>query len=162
MAWQKEGTTTLTVAGTDITVTTLTGLTFYISLNHGLFKTAEGFTSPRIRLNELSTSIYTNRISLDGGTDTTNVSGTEMLTGANNVAGDVLSVCHFTGISAEEKLLIGNTVLNVATGTGTPPQRAEFVGKAVITSATLDAFTYKNLDTRDFDTDSNCSVLGTD
>lgn len=160
MAWQKEGTKTLTVAATDITVTTLTGLTFYTAFSHGLFTAS--FATPRIRLNELSTSIYANRISLDGGTDTTNVSGTEMLTGANNVAGDVFTVCHFTGISAEEKLLIGHTILNVATGTGTAPQRSEFVGKAVITSATLDAFTYKNLDTRTFDTDSNTSVLGTD
>jgi len=161
MTWQKEGTETLTSAGTDITVSTLTGLTFYTSFNHGLFKTGESFTSPRIRLNELSTSIYTTRTSNDGGIEALAVSQTEMTISANNVSGDVFTVCYFTGISAEEKLLIGFSVLQFG-GTGdTATQRTEMVGKAVITSDTLNAFTFKNLDTRDFDVDSNTSVLGT-
>ena len=163
MAWQKEGTETLTSAGTDITVSTLTGLIFNTDFSHGLFKTGESFTSPRIRLNELSTSIYANRTSNDGGTDATSTSQTEMSISANNVSGDVFNVSYFCGISSEEKLLIGFSVLQFGgTGAANVPQRTELVGKVVITSDTLDAFTFKNLDTRDFDVDSNASVLGTD
>ena len=160
MVWAKLSSNTLTTASDTLTGDSFTTSKFIQYLGHVIPKTsnAEMF----IRPNNNSNSVYANRISVNGLSDATNVTQSEI----NSVGDDVpiFQIIYFCNISGEEKLGIHFEASASATGAGTVPSRREQVDKFV-PSPDADITSFTGVNTRagaDLDTDSNLSALGTD
>jgi len=160
MAWVKNG-TPLTLTGTadDMDITDLSGSIFNQFL---IYKTVTGGAGQvEVTYNNDGTSSYAQRRSADGGTDTTNVSQTNMrldLTGDK----DGFIVGYVIGKSTEEKLGIYFMMTPNASGAGTTPSRFEIVNKWSDTSNTIDRIDSHNSGAGSYNTDSNISALGSD
>ena len=160
MAWGKSG-TPLTLTGTadDMDITDLSGSIFNQFL---IYKTVTGGAGQvEVTYNNDGTSSYAQRRSADGGTDTTNVSQTNMrldLTGDK----DGFIVGYVIGKSTEEKLGIYFMMTPNASGAGTTPSRFEIVNKWSDTSNTIDRIDSHNSGAGSYNTGSNLSALGSD
>lgn len=158
MAWVKEGTTTLSVAGDSISVSSLTDNDSYIILTNYF---DSGNMSPRVRLNSDTGSNYSARYSEDGATDTTLTSQGRMSFHTDTIAKNGFSVGYIFNVSTEEKLFIGFTVRQNTAGAGNAPKRAEAVGKHAQTSNPVDEIEIFNPEVGgDFASDSTVSILG--
>ncbi len=160
MAWIKLSSNTLTTASDTLTGDSFTTSKFIQYLGHVIPKTsnAEMF----IRPNNNSNSVYANRISVNGGSDATNVTQSEI----NSVGDDVpiFQIINFCNLSGEEKLGIHFEVSASVTGAGTAPSRREQVDKFV-PSPDADITSFTGVNTRagaDLDIGSNLSALGSD
>ena len=158
MAWAKAGTTTLGSAGDDLDITSMTANKFNVYLSHTI---ASGDIGVQLTFNNVGGTSYADRNSVDGGSDSTNNSGSNIGASGGGATGDGFSVIYVADISGEEKLLIGNNIQRNTAGAGTSPRRKEFVGKTSATTAItrIDEF---NGETGSYDTNSNISVLGSD
>ena len=160
MVWAKLSSNTLTTASDTLTGDSFTTSKFIQYLGHVIPKTsnAEMF----IRPNNNSNSVYANRISVNGLSDATNVTQSEI----NSVGDDVpiFQIIYFCNISGEEKLGIHFEASASATGAGTAPSRREQVDKFV-PSPDADITSFTGVNTRagaDLDIDSNLSAIGSD
>jgi len=161
MAWAKLGTTTLTVAGDAIDVTSLTDNKFLMYMTHPL---ASGNMTDKLRINGDSGTNYALRYSNDGGTDATGTSQNfASFLGFTVNPNESFSVGYIINISTEEKLIINHTTDNDAgTGAGNAPHRRESVAKFANTVDVVDEVNvFNDYGPGDFNTDSNLSVLGT-
>ena len=159
MAWGKAGSTTLSSAGDNITVSDMTA-----SENNAimLHKINSGNVNPLLTFNSDSGSNYAWRYSSNGGTDSTVTNGTKLEMAVTGITPTLFTIFYVNNISAEEKLVIGNTVEQNTAGAGTAPQRMEVVGKWTNTSSQITALNFGNDATGDYAIDSNASVLGSD
>ena len=165
MAWAKNGTTTLTGAGDALTTPELSSNTYLQYLYHGL--PTGGELTEYMTMGSAGTkdtgSNYANRISSNGGSDSTFTSRANIVNAAKSGATTPeFGIGYIINIAGEEKLLISHHVNASANGAGTAPERAEAVAKHVQTSVVDDIVSFDNTGSGDFDTDSNLSVIGTD
>jgi hypothetical protein len=155
MAWAKAGSTTLGSAGDSISLLALSG-TFLQIILHTI---DSGNASPKLKINSDTGSNYSTRISDNGAADATHtLAYLAVDVGDDN---DCFCINYLINIATEEKLQIGFAVDQAAVG-ATPPGRREIVGKWANTSNAITSAEVYNINTGNFDTDSNCTILGTD
>ncbi len=104
---------------------------------------------------------YAIRESVNGGSDSTNVSqaNTDNLTGT--VTGNVFATVHILNEANKEKLFISEG-LESASGAGNAPERKELVGKWANTSNAITVIKANNGGTGSFAEGSEVTVYGTD
>ena len=111
----------------------------YLWVQFELIVNAYDSTNVVIQFNADTAGNYANRISQNGGADSTSVSQTSIATtvsGGKRIFGNMFIINN----SANEKLVIGHTVVigtganSTAEGAGVAPRRLEFVGKWANTS----------------------------
>jgi len=161
MVWAKNGTpTTLGSALDDMDITDLTAKQFNTVMIH---KIATGNAQIDLTINNDGGSLYARRSSYNGAADATGTSQSA-LNIHNNKTTDDFFIAYLIAVSGEEKLGIMFNVNAYTSGSGTAPERQEFVIKYVPSplTDTIDRIDLNNSDTGSFDTDSNISVLGTD
>ncbi len=159
MAWGKAGSTTLSSAGNNITVSDMTASKSNVIMLH---KINSGNVNPLLTFNSDSGSNYTWRYSSNGGADSTVINGTKLEMAVTGATPTLFTIFYSFNISTEEKLVIGNTVEQNTAGAGTAPQRMEVAGKWVNTSSQITALNFGNDASGDYAIDSNASVLGSD
>ena len=158
MAWGKLKNKTLTSAGDNITTDAFGSRKFITWLCHRL--TGAGDQSGFFRFNSNSNSVYTHRLSSNGGADSTAVSQSSIQNSSSSIT-DNLCIGYTINILGEEKLTICFNVNGNTAGAGNAPSRIEAVGKFVpspdanITSITQLVTTGNNIPI-----DSNLSALG--
>ena len=143
----------------NITVSSLDDKRYYMVLAD---LKASGYILNNTRLNSDTGSNYAWRRALNGASDSTSVSQTfisQSDTGAQ--IGD-FGVEYITNLSSKEKLTTSHVNENPATGAGTAPSRIETVGKWANTSSAVSAITKFNSHSGNYDTGSECVVLGYD
>jgi len=158
MAWGKAGSDTLTGTGDLMTITDLPANLSNFFISHTL---ASGQTEPLITFNNDTGSNYAYRYSSDGGSDSTQTSGSNVFTHTASNTTDNSWLMYCINISAEEKLFLMWSMGANTAGAGNAPTRREYAGKWVNTSAqiTSSSFTPQS---GTVNTDSNLSVLGSD
>jgi len=159
MAWGKNGTPiTLESSANDLDITDLTASKFNQFLSHII---PTGAMNANTTFNNNSNSVYTWRISHDGGTDTTATSQSAF----NQDFGTppIFNVMNVISISGEKKLIILHNVLQNTVGAGTAPRRSEMVVKFVPSpDADITRIDINNDAGGSYDTGSNLSALGSD
>ena len=118
-----------------------------------------GDHNPYLVFNSDTASNYARRHSSNGATDAT---GTNTSLWFNNGTAHNVSFANMFVInnSANEKLVISNSVGDSTAGAGTQPDRREFVGKWANTSSQITSVQIKNSGSGDFDTGSILKVWG--
>ena len=159
MAWGKAGSDTLTGTGDLMTITDLPANLSNFFISHTL---ASGQTEPLITFNNDTGSNYAYRYSSDGGSDSTQTSGSNVFTHTASNTTDNSWLMYCINISAEEKLFLMWSMGANTAGAGNAPTRREYAGKWVNTSAQITEIDATNGGTGDFLTDSNITALGSD
>jgi len=157
--WVELGRTTLGSAGDSISVSSLPDKRYYMLLgNH--FKT--GAISHALQMNGDTGTSYSNRCSINGGADFTNVNRTRLENwGAGNTNPD-LSVSYISNLSSKEKLVIEHVIDQNTAGASNAPARRENVGKWANTSNAINELDVINYGAGDFTSGSELVVLGWD
>ncbi len=162
MAWGKTGSETLTSAGDDNDITSMTASTFIQILNHNL---QSGNTKPMMTFNNTA-SVYAIRYDFNGGAATGNsINQSAIWTFWNEPKSwDRFTVTYGCSISGEEKLQIVHNVETGGSGAGNDPERMTLGSKFVPSdlSETITRVDINNDSTGDFAIGSNVSVLGSD
>lgn len=163
MAWAKNQTITLDSAGDALTTPTLSSNTNLQYLYHGL--PTGGELTEYMTMGSGGTkdtgSNYANRLSSNGGSDSTFTSRANIVNAAKSGATTPeFGIGYILNIATEEKLLISHHVNASANGAGTAPERSEAVAKHVQTSVVDDIVSFDNTGTGDFASGSNLSILG--
>mgnify|MGYP003978294197 FL=1 len=159
MAWGKAGSDTLTGTGDLMTITDLPANLSNFFISHTL---ASGQTEPLITFNNDTGSNYAYRYSSDGGSDSTQTSGSNVFTHTASNTTDNSWLMYCINISAEEKLFLMWSMGANTAGAGNAPTRREYAGKWVNTSAQITEIDATNGGTGDFLTGSNLTALGSD
>ena len=161
--WKELGRTTLGSAGDTIDVSSLANKRYYMVLTTNI---ASGIIDARFRLGNGSVdtgSNYARRGSENGASDVTGTGNDSLLIPyAENGNTHFFGVHYFANKSDKEKLLVGNTVDEYATGSGNAPARFENAGKWSNTSDVIDVIRNYNAQSGSFDTNSEMVVLGYD
>jgi hypothetical protein len=123
---------------------------------------ASGQTEPLITFNNDTGSNYAYRYSSDGGSDSTQTSGSNVFTHTASNTTDNSWLMYCINISAEEKLFLMWSMGANTAGAGNAPTRREYAGKWVNTSAQITEIDATNGGTGDFLTGSNLTALGSD
>ena len=164
MAWKKDGTPdTLTSAGLNLDIPDLNGLKFMVLLWHTI---NSGTSYPReLTFDGNVNTDYAERLSRNGGTDTTAINQIDIITDAGGAGtGDQFSIGYWSNLAGEEKLGMFWTMVANTTGAGSAPDRSEHIGKMDTTTDSA-AFTQVELEENgggNYQIDSNLSALGTD
>ena len=159
MAWGKAGSDTLTGTGDLMTITDLPANLSNFFISHTL---ASGQTEPLITFNNDTGSNYAYRYSSDGGSDSTQTSGSNVFTHTASNTTDNSWLMYCINISAEEKLFLMWSMGANTAGAGNAPTRREYACKWVNTSAQITEIDATNGGTGDFLTGSNITALGSD
>ena len=159
MVWGKAGSDTLTGTGDLMTITDLPANLSNFFISHTL---ASGQTEPLITFNNDTGSNYAYRYSSDGGSDSTQTSGSNVFTHTASNTTDNSWLMYCINISAEEKLFLMWSMGSNTAGAGNAPTRREYAGKWVNTSAQITEIDATNGGTGDFLTGSNITALGSD
>jgi hypothetical protein len=161
--WKEVGRTTLGSAGDTIDVSSIPDKRYYMVLTSDI---SSGIIDSRFRLGNSTVdtgSNYARRSSENGGSEVTGVNNDSLLIPyGENVLGNLFGVHYFANKSDKEKLLVGNTVDEYATGAGNAPARFENTGKWSNTSDVIDVIRNYNAQSGSFDTGSEMVVLGWD
>ena len=157
--WVELGRTTLGSTGDDMAVTGLANKRYYMILNSNL---NTYYINTVMRCNADTGNNYALRSSLDGATDTTNISVGYTLNDSENYQSPNFRVAYASNLSGKEKLLIHNVVTENASGAGTVPRRTEGVGKWSNTSEPIDEFNVFNYGAGSLIAGSEIVVLGFD
>jgi hypothetical protein len=157
--WVELARTTLGTAGDSISIASLPDKRYYMLLgNH--FKT--GAIAHALQMNSDTGTSYSNRCSISGGVDFTNVSRTRLENwGSGNTNPDFL-VAYVSNLASKEKLVTEHFVDRGTAGAGNAPNRRENVGKWSNTSNSISEFDSFNYGAGDFTTGSEVVVLGWD
>jgi len=170
MAWAKNGTETLTSASLDLDLGVSTALTKYkfsVYLTH-ILNDGTGSandSAPAFTFDNVGTASYANRVSANGGSDSTFTSQTKEYLSLNTIKDDFFSVVYFCAIDGEEQLMLSWTVDAKSSGAGTAPNRDESINKYTGTSQFERVDNNNNRGSTfgyEYDTDSNATILGTD
>ncbi len=161
--WVELARTTLGSANGTITVSGLSDKRYYMVLSN-LIDTGGAL---RLRTGNGSTDTgnnYAARWSLNGGTDSTFTSRSDIPIGDNMgaVTEGRFSVGYGANLSGNEKLFINHLCDQETAGAGTAPTRVESVGKWTNTSNPLDRFVNYTATSETFGTGSEVVVLGWD
>ncbi len=165
--WVELARTTLGSTGNNIDVSSLPDKRYYMFLTHAPTDSS-GYVLDRYRLNADTGSNYSYSASLNGAVDGTsnNTSQSEGILFSDGASihqsGEIFTMGYIANLSGKEKLLIGHTVHNEATGAGTVPDRGESVGKHAQTSNPVTSVNCVNTNTSGFASGSEMVVLGWD
>ena len=164
MAWAKLG--NASGSGDDFDTGTFTSTKFLKVLYH--LEATGGDINGQNRVGNTtidSGNNYAYRYSQNGAADSTSTS-TNLLYESSATSNDGESgfrVLYIVNIASEEKLIIGFSVDQVASGAGTAPNRLEVTHKWANTSNQINIVGgHNNSGTGDFTSDTDLSVLGTD
>jgi len=159
MVWAVLGKTTLTSSADVITVDSLPVKKHLVVQVKGIG--TGGTINCNLTFNSDTGSNYAIRESVNGGTDSTNVSqaNTDNLTGT--VTGNVFATINIINIATEEKLFISEG-LESASGAGNAPERKEIVGKWANTSNAITVIKANNGGGGSYDVGSELIVWGDD
>jgi len=159
-SWKELGRTTLGSGTAEVDVT---GLAVKDNLMILYYGTGSNTNDAFVNFNNDEGANYANRYSRDGGSDSTDTSASVGLRIEQGQTTPQFSVMYVRNIAAKEKLVTGETISQMATGSGVSglPTRQEFVGKWANTS---NAITQVTLDRASgtFDSGSEVVVLGCD
>jgi len=163
MAWTKAGSTTLTNANTNLSVTGTSTNIFYQSMNH-VFATSGNVAMATSYNGDTATT--SNRYAMrknNNGTEDPLTSRDEIyLTGGDT---EIFGIVYHVFVSGEEKLMIGHACGKGTATSGYPPNKNEGAGKYVPTDLT-DTMSSMNIEAQNssntYTSDSNLSVLGSD
>ena len=162
MAWAKAGTNTLGGTTATMDLGTITSSNFNQMMTHYIPVGGNG-AEAEIVCNSEATNEYARRYSINGTTDGTGINMPELIITGSNITLPAFKIAYFCNISGEEKLFIFQSVEQNTAGAGTPPTRAESVGKYDTTTGQINDFEIENTYwTGDYAIDSNVSVLGSD
>ena len=165
MAWAKSASEAPSGATDDFLVTRTSFTKFNMVLWHTL-RTGSSNISCNLEFNQDDgTSKHATRYNIDGGTDST-VTSTTNLTNSSSNAGENFNVGYIINTGSDEMLFIGFHIStgnfgSSGLGSGTAPERMETVGKFV-TTGDLDELAVLNASSADIATTSNFSWMGTD
>lgn len=159
MAWEKNGTPdTLTGTAALVEITDLTAKKFNLFMSYVI---ESGGTTIGYRFNANSNSVYNRRVSLNGGSDSTQVSQSAI--NGNNGGNAMFTIMYAISISGEEKLVIAQNCNQGTAGAGNAPSRMEITGKFIPSpDADITQASVNELGAGDWAIDSNLSALGTD
>lgn len=126
------------------------------------FKATGGTVEPDFQVNGLTTNIYANRYSINGGADSTYTSAPRIL--GSGVPQSAFFNIFIINNSANEKLIIMNEVYTAGLGAGNAPSRRETVAKVELTTAQITRilWTENSGGAGTFDTSSYMKVFGSD
>jgi len=167
MAWAKNGSQTLTVAGDDINTGVQTSFNFNFLLSYD-FNAGGGDTFTRGKIGNTTIddgNNYARRFSVNGGTESTGASVPyygDFAGSSANLTDDQFGVAYLINISGEEKLIIINGMSRNTAGAANAPSRQESVGKWATASGQADIIGVNNSQGGNFDVDSNFTAFGTD
>ncbi len=158
--WVELARTTLGSAGDDIDVSSLADKRYYMLLTD---IQPTGSVDSLFRINNLTSSTYAVRYSVNGGADGTTTSQTsDQLQDSGAPTTPYFGVAHVANLSANEKLWKWHNCQQNAAGAGTAPTRVETVGKNSLTGAVISQFNLDNGGTGSYHTGSELVVLGWD
>ncbi len=161
MAWGKAGSDTTTGADTAIRVSSMTASKFIQTMAFAISTSTQLVEEARV--DNLSTSTYAQRHSVNGGSDGTVINHDAWaIHYRGTTSGTYFTVGYICNIDGEEKLRIHNRVERYTAGAGTAPERIEFVGKNTTTSQITDYQQFDDGGGSYYDTDSNLTALGSD
>jgi len=157
MAWQKQSSVSLSVAGDNLSTGTITAKKFMQLLTHifpsGVVDFEETFNN--------DTTTYASRQSDDGVADGTLVTQANIDIHVDD-DDDLFVVQEIINISDEEKLVISHSVSRNTAGAGTAPSRREQVAKHDNTVSQITEVDIDNaLAAVNYNTDSNITSPGT-
>lgn len=156
--WEELGRTTLGVAGDTITVSVAARK--YLQIFYAVQGTG-GSTQRTFRFNGDTGNNYAYRYSVNGGADTTGTSASSLIVADTSSSTNVImGRFDVLNIAANEKVLVGQTVLGENTGAGNVPSKWESSGKWVNTSNQITSVTLLNAAAGDFAIGSQVVVLG--
>ena len=167
MAWGKAGSDTATTVVNTLTVSDITANDTFQTISH-IVKSSSGNYGIYARYNDVSSgSLYHGRYETNGTTDQTYQGNgiyymLENSGGTAISAGDFFNVSYQFNIETEEKFTIGDSVLSMGTGSGTAPNRNQFVGKLSNTTDLITSVKHFDEYGTQYAIDSNLSVLGSD
>jgi len=157
--WKELARTTLGAGSDTITVSSLADKRYYMALYYAT--DTGGSINANFRLNTDTATNYADRISAEGGADSTDVSLNRMaMTAANSHP--FFGRAYFANKSTKEKLMINHTIRQNTAGEANAPGRAETVGKHAQTSNPISEIQLLNQGTGDFATNSELVILGWD
>ena len=120
----------------------------------------------QVRFNSDSGSNYAIRRSYDGGSDSALTGQTKIISYSATSALSSHITMDISNEAAKEKLVIGESVENSATGVNTAPNRVEFIGKWANTSNAISSITFRGIgypvSTDGYAEGSEVTVYGTD
>jgi len=155
MAWEKLGSTKLTVKGDTITVDTLPERN---NLMVEIFAINDSDININIIFNNDANTVYARRRSNNGAADSTDTSQPQL-----EVYGNTLQTRFqyfmISNTSDQEKLVLGSNNQNTA-GASTAPDRTEWVGKWSNTSDAITRIDVFNTGSGSYDVDSEVTVYG--
>jgi hypothetical protein len=158
--WVELGRTTSGSTITDLDVTGFGNKRYYMVLGNLLH---DGNQDVTMRCGQASTldtgSTYSSRRNENGGTDTTDVSRTNMILADIQSSTQSFGVNYFTNLSTKEKLQLGHMIYQGTAGAGNAPARTETANKWANTSNALDSLSY---DSGSWLSGSEMVVLGWD
>jgi hypothetical protein len=157
--WVELGRTTLGSAGDTISVSSLPNKRYFWCQLYT--KATAGTIQQRMRFNNDSGSNYAERYSQDGGTDGTITSDGELLLSAAPST-PAFTNMFITNNQSNEKLVIGHNVNEGGAGASNDPERYELAHKWANTSNEITQIDIINTGSGNFDTGSECIVLGWD
>lgn len=158
--WEELGRTTLTGAGDTITVNNLPARK-YLKIYASLQPTG-GTINGSIRFNNDSGSNYANRVSDNGGADSTSTSQTSLLQTIGTAAVVMFFLCEIINIATQEKISFNFSMNPGTAGGSNAPNRSEKLGKWANTSAQITRVDLINGGTGDYAIGSEVIVLGHD
>ena len=162
--WVELARTTLSSAGDNITVSSLSDKRYYMVLQDFIPDT---YAAPRMRLGNGSAdtgSNYSDRRNENGGTDATRTSQTSMINTPEGGGNPQFIVSYIANLSGKEKLCMHHSVHRKNAGAANAAGRGEAVSKWGNTSNPLDVVDIFNNDAGagDFASGSEVVVLGYD
>ena len=160
MAWTKAGSDTTTGADTAIRVSSMTASKFIQTMAHSI--STSTVLVEEARIDNISTSTYAQRHSINGGGDGTTSGDSWQIHYYGTASGTYFTVGYMCNISGEEKLRIHHRIEQGTAGADQIPYRLEFVGKQTSTTQLTDYQQFDDGGGSYYDTDSNLSVLGSD
>ena len=141
--WVELGRTTSGSTITDLDVTGFGDKRYYMVLGNLLHNGSQDVTMRCGQASTLDTgSTYSSRRNENGGTDTTDVSRTNMILADIQSSTQSFGVNYFTNKSTKEKLQLGHMIYQGTAGAGNAPARTETANKWANTSNALDSLSY--------------------
>lgn len=156
--WEEVGRTTLSGAGDTITISSIAARK-YLRLLISVIDTG-GTISGRIIFNNDTAANYANRFSTNGGADTTEVSNSSGIPFKTTVAEPSTADIIVTNITAQEKLVTGNSTSRGVAGAAAAPNKMDISGKWINTSVQISRVDILNTGSGDFAIGSELIVLG--
>ena len=157
-SWERLADITLGSSGDKLDSGTITAKRFLRVEIHTI--ATGGAIKENITFNNSRGNEYSRRRSNDSASDSTDTSQPQLEVYGDTTQDRYLGL-NIINIADKEKLVIGEYVINT-TGAGNAPNRSEFVGKWVNTSAQITQIEIDNTGAGSYDTGSQMTIWGTD